>query len=74
MGITSKMAVERKLELTDLEMILNSPPSHPNSLALFAMAVKTELGNGNNTLFWTDKWIHGGSVENIALLVLQVYH
>ena len=50
-------------------MILNSPPSHPNSLALFAMSVKTELGNGNNTLFWTDKWIHGCSVENLAPLV-----
>ena len=33
------------------------------------MAVKTELGNGNNTLFWTDKWIHGCSVENLAPLV-----
>jgi hypothetical protein len=31
---------------TDLEL-----PSHPNSLALVAMAVHTELGNGNSTLF-----------------------
>ena len=31
---------------TDLEL-----PSHPNSLALFAIAVSTELGNGKNTLF-----------------------
>jgi hypothetical protein len=41
-------------------------PSHPNSLALVAIAVKTELGNGNNTLFWTDKWLHGCSVESLA--------
>ena len=41
-------------------------PSHPNALALLAAAVRTELGNGNNTLFWTDKWVHGCSVENLA--------
>jgi hypothetical protein len=46
---------------TDLEL-----PLHPNSLALFAIAVSTELGNGNNMLFWTDKWLHGCSVENLA--------
>jgi hypothetical protein len=49
---------------TDLEL-----PAHPNSLALFSVAVKTELGNGTNTLFWTDKWLHGCSVENLAPLV-----
>jgi len=49
---------------TDLEL-----PSHPNSLALFAIAVKTELGNGNTTLFWSDNWLHGTSVENLAPLV-----
>lgn len=36
------------------------------SLALLAAAVRTELGNGNNTLFWTDNWVHGCSVENLA--------
>jgi len=41
-------------------------PSHPNALALLAAAVRTELGNGNTTLFWTDKWVHGCSVENLA--------
>jgi len=46
---------------TDLEL-----PSHPNSLALFAIAVNTEVGNGHNTLFWSDKWLHGCSVENLA--------
>jgi len=45
----------------DLEL-----PSHPNSLALFSIAVRTELGNGNNTLFWIDRWLHGCSVENLA--------
>jgi len=46
---------------SDLEL-----PSHPNSLALFTIAVATEVGNGHNTLFWTDRWLHGCSVENLA--------
>jgi hypothetical protein len=46
---------------TDLEL-----PSHPNSIALFTIAVTTEVGNGNNTLFWTDRWLHGCSIENLA--------
>ncbi|KAL6626203.1 hypothetical protein ACP70R_029929 [Stipagrostis hirtigluma subsp. patula] len=49
---------------TDLEL-----PSHPNSLALFAIAVTTQIGNGNNTLLWTDRWLHGCSIDNIARLV-----
>jgi hypothetical protein len=48
----------------DLEL-----PSHPNSLALFAIAVSTDLGNGKNTLFWSDKWLHGSSLENLAPVV-----
>jgi hypothetical protein len=50
---------------TELEL-----PSHPNSLALFSMAVHTELGNSNSTLFWTDRWLHGHSVEFLAPSVL----
>jgi len=46
---------------SDLEL-----PSHSNSLALFAIAVMTEVGNGQNTLFWTDRWLHGCSIENLA--------
>jgi len=38
-------------------------------LPLFAIAVNTEIGNGNNTLFWTDKWMHGCSLENHAPMV-----
>jgi hypothetical protein len=49
------MAVAQKIRAdwawVDLEL-----PSHPNSLALFSIAVRTELGNGNNTPFWTDNW------------------
>jgi hypothetical protein len=45
----------------DLEL-----PSHPNSIALFAIAVTTEVGNGHSTLFWTDRWLHGCLIESLA--------
>ena len=46
---------------SDLEL-----PTHPNSIALSSIAVTTEIGNGQNTLFWTDRWQHGCSIENLA--------
>jgi len=30
------------------------------------MAVVSEVGNGARTLFWSDKWIHGQRVADIA--------
>ncbi|GJN24054.1 hypothetical protein PR202_gb11765 [Eleusine coracana subsp. coracana] len=51
---------------TDLEL-----PSNPNALALFAIATYTEVGNGNNTLFWSDRWLHGFSIENLAPAVFN---
>ncbi|GJN09731.1 hypothetical protein PR202_ga27762 [Eleusine coracana subsp. coracana] len=51
---------------TDLEL-----PSHPNSLALFALAVTTQVGNGANTLFWSDRWIHGQSIQSLAPMVFE---
>ncbi|GJN27929.1 hypothetical protein PR202_gb15995 [Eleusine coracana subsp. coracana] len=50
---------------TDLEL-----PSHPNALALFTIAVTTKVGNGKNTLFWTDRWLFGYSIADLAPLVL----
>jgi len=49
---------------TDLEL-----PLHPNSIALFTIAVTTEVGNGNNTLFWTDH-----SVAQLKILRQQSLH
>jgi hypothetical protein len=33
---------------------------------LFAKSVISIIGNGNNTLFWTDNWVHGAAVRDIA--------
>ena len=34
-------------------------PVHMNTSAMFAISVVTSVGNGENTMFWTDSWIHG---------------
>ncbi|WVZ62062.1 hypothetical protein U9M48_011850 [Paspalum notatum var. saurae] len=34
--------------------------------ALFKMAVEVTIGNGEDTLFWTDKWLQGRSVANFT--------
>ena len=45
---------------------------HPNARALFAIALESHVGDGQNTLFWTDKWIMGCSVSDLAPLVFEV--
>ena len=39
-------------------------PAHANNLAMFAMV--TSVGNGANTLFLSDHWLHGCSLEELA--------
>jgi hypothetical protein len=39
---------------------------HRFSTTLFAASVCSIVGNGANTLFWTDKWMHGQSLLQIA--------
>ena len=34
--------------------------------AIFNAAAKVELGNGERTMFWTDKWVAGRTIEEIA--------
>lgn len=37
--------------------------------ALCSMAVATEVGDGTNTLFWTDRWILGKCIEEVCPLI-----
>ncbi|WVZ63805.1 hypothetical protein U9M48_013410 [Paspalum notatum var. saurae] len=39
--------------------------------ALFEMAVEMVVGNGENTKFWTDKWLHGRRLADIAPNLLR---
>jgi hypothetical protein len=36
------------------------------AVCLFNSVVYTEIGNGLNTLFWTDKWLHGHCIQELA--------
>ena len=43
-------------------------PHHSRSRtrAFFAAAIYSEVGNGAATLFWTDRWLHGQSIADLA--------
>ena len=41
-------------------------PSHPHAQGMFAISVITNVGNGRNTLFWIDRWLHGCSLVDMA--------
>jgi hypothetical protein len=34
--------------------------------AFFSVTIISEVGNGINTLFWTDRWLHGHSLEKLV--------
>lgn len=39
---------------------------HESVRALFPIAMITNVGDGNGTLFWTENWLHGSSLTIIA--------
>jgi hypothetical protein len=41
-------------------------PVHTCAQSLFATAITAIVGNGENTKFWTDKWLNGYSIEVMA--------
>ncbi|KAL6645061.1 hypothetical protein ACP70R_016669 [Stipagrostis hirtigluma subsp. patula] len=47
-------------------------PVHSNAMALFAIALETHVGRGNNTLFWTDKWLFGCALSELAPAVVNL--
>jgi hypothetical protein len=40
---------------------------HSNVKALFSISVTSLVGDGRSTYFWTDRWLHGQNIEDIAL-------
>jgi hypothetical protein len=41
---------------------------------IFRCFARITLGDGNSVLFWSDRWINGSSVGDVAPLVLQAVH
>lgn len=39
---------------------------HPNAKAMFAMATATLVGNGINTKFWSDRWLHSHTIADLV--------
>ena len=35
-------------------------------LSFFLVAIISEVGNGSHTLFWTDRWLHGQCIVDLA--------
>jgi hypothetical protein len=44
-------------------------PVQPQVKALVAISVTSHVGNGNDTLFWIDRWLSGNSIKDLALIV-----
>ena len=44
-------------------------PCHPHARRMFAISMITNVGYGRNTLFWTDRSLHGCSLVDMALEV-----
>jgi hypothetical protein len=56
------------LKKTDPTRPWSDLPDQVSSKArsFFSVVLVTEVGNGSNTLCWTDKWINGKRVSDIA--------
>ena len=39
---------------------------------LCSMAIISDVGNGENTLFWTDRWLHGHCIKDLASRLFAV--
>jgi len=46
-------------------------PVYPNAVAMFAVATESLVGNGRTTCFWTDRWLHGSRLEDLAPNVVK---
>jgi hypothetical protein len=48
--------------------------AHPNVTALFSVSVISLVGNGKSTCFWTDWWLHGQNIVDLALALFALVH
>jgi hypothetical protein len=61
------------LQKTDQDRAWNQLPirTSPEILVFFKASTYTVIGDGRNTLFWEDKWIHGEAILDIAPCLYQ---
>lgn len=61
------------LKRTDQSRTWLDLPDTPDRVAqqFFAASITCSLGDGHNIFFWTDKWLDGKSIEQIAPCVLN---
>jgi hypothetical protein len=45
---------------------------HPNVSAVFSFSVISIVGDGTATSFWTDPWLHGQSIQDLAYALLDL--
>lgn len=45
-------------------------PVHSNAVALFSIALDSHVGRGDNTLFWSDRWLMGCCLGDLAPAVV----
>jgi hypothetical protein len=48
-------------------------PVHQNAKALFAIALQSHVGNGNDTYFWTDRWLLGVALRILHQMFVHGY-
>jgi hypothetical protein len=75
LGISSLKELGWSLRMRWL-WLKKTEPNHPWSMlptqvleqvkVLFSVAMQTAVGDGKNTMFWTDRWLHGQRIEDIA--------
>jgi hypothetical protein len=39
---------------------------HRSVKSFFSIAIISEVGNGKNTCFWSDEWLHGKSLDQLV--------
>jgi hypothetical protein len=44
---------------------------HPNAAAMFACSVVSLAGDGSQTSFWTDRWLHGQALFDLAPVLVS---
>lgn len=50
----------------------NGPDINPSAVALVTIVLETMVGNGFGPLFWSDKWLLGCSISELAPSIVAV--